>query len=77
MSTPASPTTFSPALSQAFNAKVYLKPEIHGATKSYKDRIGPAAISEAIRAGATKVVVTFMKRSYNIYSPPPGLRVSA
>jgi threonine synthase len=58
MSKPVSPTTFSPALSKAFNAKVYLKPEIHGATKSYKDRIGPAAIAEAIRAGAAKVVVT-------------------
>lgn len=58
MSAPLSPTIFSPALSQEFNAKVYLKPEIHSATGSYKDRLGPAAVAEAIQAGATKVVVT-------------------
>ena len=58
MSTPASPTTFSPALSREFAAKVHLKPEIHGATGSYKDRIGPAAVAEALAAGAAKVVVT-------------------
>lgn len=58
MSNPASPTTFSPALSQEFNAQIYLKPEIHSPTRSYKDRIGPAAVAEAIQAGATKVVVT-------------------
>ena len=58
MSDPVSPTLFSPALSKEFNAHVYLKPEIHGATGSYKDRIGPAAVAEAIQAGATRVVVT-------------------
>ncbi len=58
MSTPASPTTFSSALSREFAAKVHLKPEIHGATGSYKDRIGPAAVAEALAAGAAKVVVT-------------------
>ena len=58
MSNPVSPTQFSPALSQEFNVKVYLKPEIFSATGSYKDRIGPAAVAEAIQAGATKVVVT-------------------
>ena len=35
MSTPVSPTTFSPALSKEFAAKVHLKAEIHGATGSY------------------------------------------
>ena len=58
MSTPVSPTMFSPALSKEFNAKVHLKAEIHGATGSYKDRIGPAAVAEALKAGAAKVVVT-------------------
>jgi threonine synthase len=54
---PRSPTRFSARLSQEFNAKVYLKPETHSATGSYKDRIGPAAVAEALQAGATKVVV--------------------
>lgn len=58
MSVPASPTTFSPGLSNEFGVQVYLKPEIHSATGSYKDRLGPAAIAEAIQTGATKVVVT-------------------
>jgi threonine synthase len=58
MSQPVSPTTFSPALSQEFNAKVYLKPEIHSATGSYKDRMAPAAVAEALHAGAKKAVVT-------------------
>ena len=58
MSTPASPTTFSPALSKAFNAKVYLKPEIHSPTGSYKDRMAAAAVAEALQAGASKAVVT-------------------
>ena len=58
MSAPVSPTTFSPALSHEFNAQIYLKPEIHSPTHSYKDRIGPGAVAEAIQAGATRVVVT-------------------
>jgi threonine synthase len=58
MSAPLSPTLFSPTLTKEFGAKVYLKPEIHSATGSYKDRIGPVAVAEAIRAGAKKVVLT-------------------
>ncbi len=58
MPTPVSPTTFSPALSKEFNAKVYLKPEIHSATGSYKDRMAAAAVEEALQTGATKAVVT-------------------
>ena len=58
MSVPVSPIIFSAALSKEFNAKVYLKPEIFSVTKSYKDRIGAAAVAEAIQAGAKKVVVT-------------------
>ena len=58
MSDPVSPTTFSPALSKAFNAKVYLKPEIHSPTGSYKDRMAAAAVAEALQAGASKAVVT-------------------
>mgnify|MGYP001765190266 CR=1 FL=1 len=58
MSQPASPTTFSPSLSKAYGARIYLKPEIHSATGSYKDRMAAAAVEEALRAGATKAVVT-------------------
>ena len=58
MSKPVSPTVFSPALSQEFNAQVYLKPEIFSPTGSYKDRIGAAAVAEALQAGARKVGVT-------------------
>ena len=58
MPAPLSPTRFSATLSQEFNAKIYLKPEIHSATGSYKDRIGPAAVAEALQAGAQKVVLT-------------------
>ncbi|MGD9613120.1 MAG: PLP-dependent lyase/thiolase [Kiritimatiellia bacterium] len=58
MTAPLSPTTFDPELSRAFGLRIYLKPEIHSATGSYKDRLGPAAIAEALQAGATKVVVT-------------------
>lgn len=58
MFAPASPTLFSPALSNAHRVRVYLKPEIHSATGSYKDRLAPAAVAEAIQAGATKVVAT-------------------
>jgi threonine synthase len=58
MTHPVSPTTFSPALSQEFKANIYLKPEIHSPTGSYKDRIGTAAVAEAFQAGAKKVVVT-------------------
>ena len=58
MSKPVSPTVFSPALSQEFNAQVYLKPEIFSPTGSYKDRIGVAAVAEALQAGARKVGVT-------------------
>ena len=58
MSAPASPTLFSPTLSNAYHVRVYLKPEIYSATGSYKDRLGPAAVAEAIQAGATKVVAT-------------------
>lgn len=58
MPVPASPTTFSPGLSREFGLRIYLKPEIHSATGSYKDRLGPAAVAEAIQAGATKVVAT-------------------
>lgn len=58
MSESVSPTIFSPELSKAFNARIFLKPEIHSATGSYKDRLGAAAIAEAVRAGATRVVVT-------------------
>ena len=53
-----SPTQFSATLSQECNAKVYLKPEIHSPTGSYKDRIGPAAVAEALQAGAKRVVLT-------------------
>ena len=58
MTVPLSPTTFSPELSKEFGLQVYFKPEIHSATGSYKDRLGPAAIAEAMQAGAAKVVVT-------------------
>ena len=58
MPPPVSPTTLSPALSKEFNARIYLKPEIHSPTQSYKDRIGPAAVAEALQAGATRVVLT-------------------
>ena len=58
MSAPLSPTTFSPELSKEFGLQIHLKPEIHSATGSYKDRLGPAAVAEAIQAGATKVVAT-------------------
>lgn len=58
MPAPLSPTLFSSTLSQEFGAKIYLKPEIHSATGSYKDRIGPVAVAEALRAGAQKVVLT-------------------
>lgn len=58
MSCPVSPTIFSAPLSKEFGANIYLKPEIFSVTKSYKDRIGPAAVAEAIQAGAKKVVVT-------------------
>ena len=58
MSKPVSPTTFSPALSQEFNAQVYLKPEIHSPTGSYKDRMAAAAVAEALQAGAQKAVLT-------------------
>ena len=58
MTAPLSPTLFSPELSKEFGVQVYLKPEIHSATGSYKDRLAPAAIAEAIQAGATRVVVT-------------------
>ena len=54
MSDPVSPTTFSPALSKEFNATVYLKPEIHSATGSYKDRMAAAAVAEALQAGASE-----------------------
>lgn len=58
MSQPASPTTFSPSLSKTYGARIYLKPEIHSATGSYKDRMAAAAVEEALRAGATKAAVT-------------------
>ena len=58
MSNPASPTTCHPELSRQFGLRIFLKPEIHSATGSYKDRLAPAAIAEAIQAGATRVVVT-------------------
>ena len=58
MTVPLSPTTFSSELSREFGIQVYFKPEIHSATGSYKDRLGPAAIAEAMQAGAAKVVVT-------------------
>ena len=58
MSNPVSPTQFSPALSQEFNAQIYLKPEIHSATGSYKDRMAEAAVAEARQAGAARAVVT-------------------
>ena len=58
MTAPLSPTNFSPELSKEFGIRVHLKPEIHSATGSYKDRLGPAAVAEAIAAGATKVVAT-------------------
>ena len=58
MTVPLSPTTFSPELSKEFGLQVYFKPEIHSATGSYTDRLGPAAIAEAMQAGAAKVVVT-------------------
>ena len=58
MPAPLSPTQFSATLSREFNAKIYLKPEIHSPTGSYKDRIGPAAVAEALLAGAKKVILT-------------------
>ena len=58
MPAPLSPTQFSATLSREFNAKIYLKPEIHSPTGSYKDRIGPAAVAEALQAGAKRVVLT-------------------
>lgn len=58
MTASLSPTMFSPELSREFGLQIYLKPEIHSATGSYKDRLGPAAVAEAIAAGATKVVAT-------------------
>ena len=58
MSVPVSPTYFSPVLSTAYNVRVFLKPEIYAPTGSYKDRIGPVAVAEAIQAGAQKVVLT-------------------
>jgi threonine synthase len=58
MSAPVSPTLFSPELSQEFGLRIFLKPEIHSPTGSYKDRLGPAAIAEALQAGAARVVVT-------------------
>ena len=58
MSVPVSPTIFSAPLSKEFGAHIYLKPEIFSVTQSYKDRIGAAAVAEALQAGAKKVVVT-------------------
>ncbi len=58
MSHSASPTQYSHVLSREFGLRIYLQPEIHSPTGSYKDRLGPAAITEAIHAGATRVVVT-------------------
>ena len=58
MSNPASPTTYHPELSRQFGLRIFLKPEIHSATGSYKDRLAPAAVAEAVRSGAKRVVVT-------------------
>ncbi len=58
MSDPVSPTLFSSALSKETGATVYVKAEIYSATKSYKDRMATSAVQEALRAGATRAVVT-------------------
>lgn len=57
MSDPVSPTEFSPVLSRQTGARVYLKPEIHSPTGSYKDRMATAAVAEALQAGASRVVL--------------------
>ncbi len=54
MPAPLCSPQFSPALSKEFNAQIYLKPEIHSAPGSDKDRLGPAtvAVFPASRSGA-------------------------
>jgi len=58
MTTPISPTILSPHYTETIGVPVYIKPEIHSPTGSYKDRMATEAIEESRAAGATKVVLT-------------------
>jgi len=58
MTTPISPTLLNERLTREIGVPVYLKPEIHSATGSYKDRMAAAAVQEAKAAGATRAVLT-------------------
>jgi len=58
MTAPISPTLLNERLTQEIGVPVYLKPEIHSATGSYKDRMAAAAVEEAKAAGASRAVLT-------------------
>jgi len=58
MTTPISPTILSERFTKEIGVPVYIKPEIHSPTGSYKDRMATEAIEESRAAGATKVVLT-------------------